>query len=68
MARIEIRRLDDRLYEGLRARAAAGNRSISEEVVTIIRESLAIPLRDPGEVTRAMLELAGSWEDERSPG
>ncbi len=66
MATLQVKGIDDRLYEALRARAAMDNRSISQEVVTMIHEFLARPPQDPTEATRAAIELAGSWQDERS--
>lgn len=66
MATLQVKGLDDKLYKALGARAATDNRSISQEVVTMIREFLARPPHDPQEATRAMLELAGSWQDERT--
>lgn len=66
MATLQVKGMDDRLYRALGARAALDNRSISQEVVSIIREFLSRPGRDPGEATRALLELSGSWQDDRS--
>ena len=48
------------------ARAAQDNRSISQEVVVMIREFLARPGHDPAEATRKLLEMAGTWEDVRT--
>ncbi len=66
MATLQVKNIDDRLYEALGARAAMDNRSISQEVVTMIREFLANPANDPLEATRQLLALAGSWEDQRT--
>lgn len=66
MATLQVKNLDDRLYQALGARAASDNRSISQEVVTMIREFLARPPCDPREATGELLALAGSWQDERS--
>jgi plasmid stability protein len=66
MATLQVKGMDDGLYRALGARAALDNRSISQEVVSIIREFLSRPGRDPREATRALLELSGSWQDERS--
>lgn len=67
MATLQVKGIDDQLYKALGARAALNNRSISQEVITIIQESLSRPPADPGSATRSFLELAGSWNDERSP-
>lgn len=66
MATLQVKGIDDRLYQALGARAAMDNRSVSQEVVSIIREFLGRPTRDPREATRRLLELAGSWRDDRT--
>jgi plasmid stability protein len=66
MATLQVKGMDDRLYEALGARAASENRSISQEVVAIIRQYLATPGKDCRSTGEAILELAGSWQDERS--
>jgi plasmid stability protein len=66
MATLQVKGIDDRLYEALRARAARENRSISQEVVTIIQQYLACPGKDIQSTGEAILELAGSWQDGRS--
>jgi len=68
MATLQVKGFDDRLYAALRARAAMQNRSVSQEVVTMIRQCLSQPPEDPRAATLAALELAGSWEDDRSAG
>ena len=67
MAILQIKGIDDALYARLRQTAAADHRSISQEVLHLIEEYLA---RQEGQsVTatsaRALLALAGSWDDER---
>jgi plasmid stability protein len=66
MATLQVKGIDDALYKALGARAAMENRSLSQEVVTMIQEFLARPRRDPGAATRAFLALAGSWSDPRA--
>ena len=66
MATLQVKNLDDDLYRALGARAAMDNRSISQEVVTMIQESLALRHPRPQEATKAFLELAGSWIDGKS--
>jgi len=66
MANLQVKGMDDDLYAALGARAAMENRSISQEVVVMIRESLSRRSGDPTAATRELLELAGSWEDDRS--
>ena len=66
MATLQVKGIDDRLYKALGARASLNNRSISQEVITIIQECLSRPPADPRAATLAFLELSGSWKDERS--
>jgi plasmid stability protein len=66
MATLQVKGMDDRLYQALGARAAMDNRSISQEVVSIIQQYLASPCKDYKTTGEAILELAGSWQDERS--
>jgi plasmid stability protein len=65
MANLQVKGIDDDLYRALGARAKRENRSISQQVVTIIEEYLT----RGGEIGRrpaaAFLDLAGSWADER---
>jgi plasmid stability protein len=67
MATLQVKGMDDRLYEALRARAAMDDRSISQEVVAIVRGYLASPPRDARSAGEAFLALAGSWKGEETP-
>jgi hypothetical protein len=69
MANLQIKGMDDRLYEEVRKLAASEQRSVSQQVLFLVRDYLASrkalsTLRTPAEV---LLELSGSWEDEREP-
>ena len=66
MATLQVKGIDEQLYKALGARASTNGRSISQEVVMMIRESLAKPSADLRASTDAILELMGSWEDDRS--
>jgi plasmid stability protein len=66
VATIELTNIDDHVYRALQARAAIDNRSISQEVEAILREFLAKRPYDPRKAAEAALELAGSWEDDRT--
>jgi plasmid stability protein len=65
MATLQVKGMDDRLYQALAARAAGENRSISQEVVTIIRDFLARPGRPSRQSTEEFLALCGTWADDR---
>ena len=62
---LHVEGIDDTLYEALAVRAALNRRSISQEVVMIIQNSLSWPGASPQQATEALLELAGTWADER---
>ncbi len=69
MANLQIKGIDDSLYSQLKELAAAENRSISQEVLFLVKSYLAhkksiLSAKTPAQV---LLNLAGSWEDERSP-
>jgi len=65
MATLQVKGMDDRLYEALAARAAGENRSISQQVVTIIRDFLARPGGPSRRSTEEFLALCGNWADDR---
>lgn len=68
MANLQIKNMDESLYEEIKRAASAENRSVSQQVLTLIRDYLAkrkqiSKLKSPAQV---LLELSGTWEDERS--
>jgi plasmid stability protein len=65
MATLQVKGMADDLYEALKGRAKRDNRSITQEVVTMIRESLARSPGASGRTSPDLLALAGSWEDAR---
>lgn len=67
MATLQVKGLDDELYRALGARAAMDHRSVSQEVVVIIKDYLAHTKPDAETATHSLLDLAGSWEDARTP-
>ncbi|MCK5130905.1 MAG: antitoxin [Candidatus Sabulitectum sp.] len=66
MANLQVRDIDDRLYESIRVLARGERRSISQEVVHILEKFLSQPGSFDKNPTDEFLKLAGSWEDERS--
>ncbi len=66
MAILQVRELDDNLYEQLRRGAENDHRSISQEVIAILEAHFSRPDRIARGSTARLLELAGSWEDERT--
>jgi len=68
MANLQIKGMDDELYTTLKDLAASENRSISQQVVYLLKLYLGRKhqfqkIKTPAQV---LLELAGSWEDARS--
>ncbi len=66
MATLQVKGIDENLYRALGARAKQDNRSISQQVVKLIQDSLARSGDSAEEATRAFLALCGSWEDNRT--
>ncbi len=64
MANLQVRDLDDRLYEFLKRSARLRNRSISQEVITIIQDHLNSGKLATGNATLEFLELTGAWKDD----
>ncbi len=66
MAMLQVRDMDDRLYDRLKFAAKRDNRSISQQVVTILQNYFtSVPVK-PKNATEEFLKLSGSWEDARS--
>ena len=65
MAILQVRDIDDRIYQNLKRIAAENRRSISQEVIYIIESYLSEPQRNRKNSTEEFLKLAGSWGDER---
>jgi plasmid stability protein len=66
MANLQVKDIDDKIYQSLRELAAREKRSISQEVVYIIQKYLSSPKSFDKNPTDEFLKLAGSWEDERN--
>jgi plasmid stability protein len=63
MATLQLRNIDDRLYNFLKNSARRQNRPVSQEVVTIIQQHLHSS--PPANATLEFLALSGAWKDER---
>ncbi len=68
MANLQIKNVADDLYEEIKKLASAENRSVSQQVLFLVREYLAkrkhlTAAKSPAQV---LLELSGSWEDDRN--
>lgn len=66
MAILQVRDIDDRVYENLKQLAQKEKRSLSQEVIFIIESFLSNPQNKTKNSTEEFLSLSGSWDDERS--
>lgn len=66
MATLQVRSIDEKLYKALGRRATMDNRSISQEVVSILQAYLSAPKVRHENSTQAFLELCGTWSDDRT--
>ena len=69
MAILQVKGMDDQLYAELKELAEMENRSVSQQVIHLLRLYLA--RREQIDRSRSsaeiLLELSGSWKDNRSP-
>jgi hypothetical protein len=68
MANLQIKNIDNSLYAQIKDLAAAENRSISQQVLFLVKSYLnqrkhTRATKTPAQV---LLELSGSWEDDKS--
>jgi plasmid stability protein len=64
MANLQVKDIDENLYETLRRLATDDRRSISQEVVYILKKYLSLPDSFERNPTDEFLKLAGSWEND----
>ena len=62
MAILQVRDVDDHLYETLKERARRQHRSLSQEVVEILEDYFSRPPTDSKSQTDLFLQLAGAWQ------
>ncbi len=69
MANLQIKNIDEAFYGQIKALADSENRSISQQVLYLLKGNLA-----GGKMTGAakppaqvLLDLGGSWQDDRAP-
>jgi hypothetical protein len=69
MANLQIKGIDDDLYNQIKALAASENRSVSQQVLFLLKDYLAKKHQLQVKKTPAqiLLELSGSWEGTQSP-
>lgn len=69
MANLQIKGMDDDLYSQIKALAESENRSISQQILFLLKRCLAkgnqfLVTKTPAQ---GLLDLSGSWEDSRPP-
>jgi len=67
MANLQIKGIKEELYAEIKKLASAENRSISQQILFLVREYLGrknylSTLKSPAQV---LLELSGSWQDDK---
>lgn len=62
MAILQVRDVDDMLYQTLKDRAHQQHRSLSQEVVYIVEEYLSRPPIDAKSQSEMFLQLSGAWQ------
>ena len=65
MATLQVKGIDNQIYETLRRRAEMDNRSISQEVISIIKEYLSRPIKQTEKATQEFLKLSGEWQSDQ---
>jgi plasmid stability protein len=65
MAILQVRDIDDRLYSSLKLIAKNENRSVSQEVISIIEKYLSNPTMFKNNPTKEFISLSGAWDDKR---
>ncbi len=65
MANLQVRDLDDRLYNSLKLKAKMENRSISQEVIYILEKYLSNPSEYNNCTTKEFLSLCNAWDDDK---
>ena len=69
MANLQIKGVDENLYARIKKVAAEENRSVSQQILYLAKEYLARnkTLRTSKPPAQVLLELSGSWVDDRHP-
>ena len=67
MATLQVRDMDNRLYDCLKYTAKAENRSISQQVITILEDYFTSVPKETANAADEFLKLAGTWADDREP-
>jgi len=68
MANLQIKGIEDSLYKKIKEIAASENRAVSQQVLFLIKEYISRrgAIKSQKTPAQVLLELSGSWEDNRS--
>lgn len=68
MANLQIKGIDDALYTQIKALAASENRSISQQILFLVKRYIAnkAQFEKTKMPAQTLLDLSGSWEDNRN--
>jgi hypothetical protein len=68
MANLQIKGIDDDLYGQIKDLAVSENRSVSQQILFLVKDYLVkkVPLPSTKTPAAVLLELSGAWEDGRS--
>lgn len=69
MANLQIKGIDENLYAQIKKLAAVENRSVSQQILYLAKEYLVKrkKLQTSKPPAQVLLELSGSWADDRHP-
>ena len=67
MANLQIKGIEDNLYKKIKEIAASENRPVSQQILFLIKEYISRrgAIRSIKPPAQVLLELSGSWEDNR---
>ena len=68
MAILQVRDIDDGLYNILKKMAEREHRSLSQEVSSILQSHVQNPNHTALNATEEFLNLCGSWDDSKTSG
>ncbi len=67
MANLQIKALNDDLYNALKRRSQDDQRSLSQEVIKVLQDFLSGPQQDARKSTDEFLAMCGDWVEEKTP-
>jgi hypothetical protein len=65
VANLQVKGMDDNLYKAIKELAASEERSVSQEIVFLVKDHLAKRRKAVPTSAQVLLDLSGSWIDDR---